>query len=220
MIEELIFMIVGWIRTVRGWGVFLGVIIESLIPPIPSPLVPMAAAFALIPSESSFMGALLVSLEEIVFYGAIAATVGSLVGYGIGLYGGYPIVKKYGFYLGVSEEDLRRFERRLNSGHKGEAIIFLSRTVPIVPLSLVSIGAGIVNLGLTKFLIWTFLGSVPRYLFLSLLGWAVGIAYENVAHYIDQLENLFYIAIIVIILIFVYKGMKKKDKGEDRSSIK
>ncbi|MHA1506579.1 MAG: DedA family protein [Candidatus Asgardarchaeia archaeon] len=211
MIEELISMITEWIRMAKGWGVFSGVIIESLIPPIPSPLIPMAAAFALIPPESSFIDALLISLKEIVFYGSVAATLGSLVGYGIGLYGGYPIVKKYGFYLGVSEGELRGFEKKLNSSHKGEAIIFLSRMVPIVPLSLVSVGAGIVNLSLSRFLIWTFLGSIPRYLFLSLLGWAVGIAYENVAQYIDQLENLFYIAIILIVLLLIYKGVKKRN---------
>ena len=45
------------IRAYGPWSVFAGVIIESVIVPIPSPLIIMGAGFILISSELSFLEA-------------------------------------------------------------------------------------------------------------------------------------------------------------------
>ena len=76
------------IRAYGPWSVFIGVIIESVIVPIPSPLIIMGAGFVLISADLKFIEALVPILLQIVLPGSIASTLGAYIGYGIGYFGG------------------------------------------------------------------------------------------------------------------------------------
>ena len=82
--------ILNWIQaTIRAygpWSVFAGVIIESVIVPIPSPLIIMGAGFILISADLKVFEALTPILVQIVLPGAIASTLGAYIGYAIGYY--------------------------------------------------------------------------------------------------------------------------------------
>src|SRR5438045_9732626 len=62
--------------------------------------------------------------------GAVGCVAGSLVAYWVGMYGGRPVIEKYGRYVLISLHDLdiaaRRFARR------GAAIVFATRLLPIL----------------------------------------------------------------------------------------
>jgi len=83
-VTEILNWIMDSIRAHGAWSVFVGVIIESVIVPIPSPLIIMGAGFVLISAELSFVQALVPITLQIVLPGSIASTLGAYVGYAIG----------------------------------------------------------------------------------------------------------------------------------------
>ena len=81
---EILNWIIDSIRAYGPWSVFVGVIIETVIVPIPSPLIIMGAGFSLISAELSFLQAFAPIVTQIVVPGAIASTLGAYIGYAIG----------------------------------------------------------------------------------------------------------------------------------------
>ncbi|MCJ7786353.1 MAG: hypothetical protein MUP41_20675, partial [Desulfobacterales bacterium] len=69
-------VIVESMRTYGQFSVFIGVIIEQIIVPIPSPLIIMGAGAVLIPPGISISNAFLQILWTIVLPGSIASTLG------------------------------------------------------------------------------------------------------------------------------------------------
>ena len=185
--------ILNWImdsiRAYGPWSVFAGVIIESVIVPIPSPLIIMGAGFILISSELNFLQALAPILLQIVLPGSIASTLGAYIGYAIGYYGGKPMVDRWERFLGFSWQDVEALERRFQSGQVKTSIFFL-RALPVFPLSVISAAAGLLRLPIHQFSLWTFYGTIPRCLLLGYLGWGLGETYQGIAKGIDKAEGI------------------------------
>ncbi len=187
------------IRAHGAWSVFLGVIIESVIVPIPSPLIIMGAGFVLISPELSFVQASAPILLQIVLPGAVASTLGAYIGYGIGYLGGKPLVDRWERFLGFRWGDVEALERRFQRGQINSSIFFL-RAVPIFPLSVISAAAGLLRLPLTQFTVWTFYGSIPRCLLLAYLGWGLGETYQGIAKGLDRAEGIVSAVLVLGIL--------------------
>jgi membrane protein DedA with SNARE-associated domain len=187
------------IRTYGPWSVFVGVIIESVIVPIPSPLIIMGAGFVLISPELRFLDALMPILLLIVLPGSVASTLGAYIGYGIGYFGGKPLVERWQRFLGFTWSDVEAMERRFQNGQVNTSIFFL-RALPIFPLSVISAAAGLLRLPVKQFSLWTFYGTVPRCLFLGYLGWGLGETYQSLARGIDRAESI--VSVLLIIVIF------------------
>jgi membrane protein DedA with SNARE-associated domain len=187
------------IQAYGPWSVFLGVIIESVIIPIPSPLVIMGAGFLLIHPDLNAWEALGPVLALIVLPGSVASTLGAYIGYGIGYLGGKPLLRRFERFLGFGWRDVEALEKHFHSGRVNVLIFFL-RALPIFPLSLISAAAGLIRLPLKRFSFWTFCGTIPRCLFLGYLGWWIGETYRHVAFGIDNAETLVSIILIVAIL--------------------
>ena len=196
---EMIDWLMESIRAYGPWSVFAGVIIESVIVPIPSPLIIMGAGFILISSELSFLEALVPIALQIVLPGAIASTLGAYIGYAIGYYGGKPLVDQWERFLGFSWRDVEALERRFQSGQVKNTIFFL-RALPIFPLSVISAAAGLLRLPLNQFSVWTFYGTIPRCLLLAYLGWGLGETYQGFAKGIDRAEGIVSGILLVVIL--------------------
>ncbi|MBI4669286.1 MAG: VTT domain-containing protein [Elusimicrobia bacterium] len=169
MIAEITQWILELLRTHGPTSVFVGVIIESVIVPIPSPLIIMGAGAILIAPDISLGRAALDILLLIVLPGSIASTLGAFIGYGIGFWGGRPLIEKLKGFLGFDWNDVEAMEQRW-TGKKIGWSIFLLRALPVIPLSLISAAGGVIRLPVVKFTWWTFLGSVPRCLLLGFLG--------------------------------------------------
>lgn len=199
---EILNWIMDAIRAYGAWSVFAGVIIESVIVPIPSPLVIMGAGFILISPEFTFTGAMFPILLLIVLPGSIGSTLGAYIGYGIGFWGGKPLVEQWKRFLGVNWLEVDAFQRRLRGGQV-RAIIFWLRAIPIFPLSLISVAAGFVRLAPWTFTLWTFYGSIPRCLFLGYLGWGLGETYHRLAHGINRVETIVSLLIIISVIAII-----------------
>ena len=181
-------------------SVFVGVMIEQIIVPIPSPLIIMGAGVILILPGLSIPNAFLHILWIIVLPGSIASTLGSYIGYLISFYGGKALVIRFQGFLGVDWDQIERLEKRFQ-GRKEALSIFLSRAIPVFPISLVSIFAGLLRVPIKPFTLYTFLGSIFRCFFLGFFGWWIGSTYEKVATRLDSVET------IVSILMLIGMGL-------------
>ena len=194
-----------WIMTLLqthgAAAVFVGVIIESIIVPIPSPLIIMGAGALLIQPGLTWDGALLPILAKIVLPGATASTLGAYFAYGIAYWGGKPLIDRFERFLGFHWEDILEMEKRV-AGKVGLAI-FTLRALPIVPLSLISAAAGVWRLPIATFSIWTFAGSLPRCLILGYLGYLTRDTYEGLAGRINAAESAISVAIVAAALVVI-----------------
>jgi membrane protein DedA with SNARE-associated domain len=198
-VADILNWIMDSIRAYGPWSVFIGVIIESVIVPIPSPLIIMGAGFVLISPDLTFLDALTPILLQIVLPGSIASTLGAYIGYGIGYFGGKPMIDRWKSFLGFSWADVEAMEKKFKSSGVKASIFFL-RALPIFPLSVISAAAGLLRLPVKQFSLWTFYGTIPRCLFLAYLGWGLGETYQGMAKGIDKAESI--VSALLIILIF------------------
>ncbi len=211
MVSEITQWIMELMRAHGQLSVFIGVIIEQIIVPIPSPMIIMGAGAILISPELSIPNAFLQILWIIVLPGTIASTLGSYIGYLISYYGGKALVVRYQRFLGVDWKEIENLEKRFQG--KGEALsIFFSRAIPVFPISLVSIFAGLLRVPVRPFTFYTFLGSMFRCLFLGFVGWWIGATYEKVATRLDSVETIISILMLIgmgVVLGYLYYRFRK-----------
>jgi membrane protein DedA with SNARE-associated domain len=212
VISEMTQWIMESMRAHGQLAVFIGVMIEQIIVPIPSPMIIMGAGAILILPELSIPDAFLQILWVIVLPGAFASTLGSFIGYTISYYGGKALVVRLQRFLGVDWDEIGNLEKRFQ-GKKEALSIFLSRAIPVFPISLVSIFAGLLRIPIRPFTLYTFLGSIFRCFFLAFVGWWIGSTYEKVATRLDSAETIVSIIMLVVmvgVLGYLYLKLRKK----------
>jgi membrane protein DedA with SNARE-associated domain len=196
LISEITQWIMESMRTHGQLAVFIGVMIEQIIVPIPSPLIIMGAGAILILPGISIPNAFLQILWVIVLPGSLASTLGSYIGYMISFYGGKALVLRLQRFLDVDWGQIERLEKRFQ-GKKEAWSIFLSRAIPVFPISLVSVFAGLLRIPIKPFTVYTFLGSIFRCFFLGFFGWWIGATYEKAATHIDSVETIISIVMLI-----------------------
>jgi membrane protein DedA with SNARE-associated domain len=149
--------IVAVISRMGYGGVVLLMAIESACIPLPSEIIMPFAGYLVSRGE--------MSLWWVGVAGAVGCVLGSLVAYWVGMYGGRPVAEKYGKYILLSHRDLDMADRWF--AKYGEAIVFISRLLPAIR-TFIAFPAGVARMNLTKFIIYTFAGSLP---------WCLGLAY-------------------------------------------
>ncbi len=157
IIELLSAFIVGTISTLGYGGIVLLMAIESACIPLPSEIIMPFSGYLVYTGRFNLW---LVSVA-----GAFGCVVGSLVAYWVGMYGGRPLIEKYGRYVLISRHDLDLADRWF--ARFGEVIVFTSRLLPVIR-TFIAFPAGVARMNLKKFVIYTFAGSLP---------WCLGLAY-------------------------------------------
>jgi membrane protein DedA with SNARE-associated domain len=157
IIEILSAFIVATISTLGYGGVVLLMAIESACIPLPSEIIMPFAGYLVYKGQFN--------LWAVGVAGALGCVVGSWVAYYVGLYGGRPMIEKYGRYILLSRHDLDLADRWF--ARYGEAIVFFSRLLPVVR-TFIAFPAGVARMNMTRFTVYTFLGSLP---------WCIGLAY-------------------------------------------
>ena len=114
--------------------------------------------------------------------GTLGYLVGAIVGWAIGIYGGRPLVEKRGRLLHLGPERFDRAERWFDR-HDRWAVL-LGRVTPVVR-SFVSIPAGIFEMPLAPYTLFTLIGSAVWAFAFAAIGYAVGSNYERFHHFFD-----------------------------------
>ena len=175
-------------------GTFLLITIENVFPPIPSEIVLLFGGFMTTYTSLNL------------FLMIIAATLGSLLGAIILYYIGKILNKerlkkiisgKIGKILHLKNEDIDKADEWFDT--KGNKTVFFCRFIPIVR-SLISIPAGMSEMDMKKFIIYTTAGSLIWNSVLLYIGSKVG---ENWTDILSIFDNYSHITLIVLIIIFV-----------------
>ena len=195
-------------------GMFFLIFIENVFPPIPSELILVFGGFI---SKSLNLNFLLL---------VIFATLGSSTGAIILYYAGKKIplekmesflekkwVKRLGFKPGDIKKSLKYFEKYSTFA------VFFGRCVPVVR-SLISIPAGMQNMSLRKFLIYTTIGSGIWNTLLIYIGrvtqnkWKEGLLILE--RYSNRILGLIVLAFVIKFLVKRFlKKRKKSEEGKD-----
>jgi membrane protein DedA with SNARE-associated domain len=189
------------------YAVFILMVVDAILP-VASELI---MVYAGVVASGAFEGQEVVLFGETIdsgfwaFFamamaGVVGNTLGSVLGWAIGLYGGRPLVERHGRWLHLDAHKLERAERWFD--RFGDAAVFLGRVTPVVR-SFVSVPAGVFRMPLLRFTVLTFLGCIPWCFGLTAVGYGFGASYESFQeywHYVDYAIA----ALIVAGLIYVY----------------
>ena len=182
-----------WVQKVVAAGgypvVFLFIMLESTLVPIPSELVMPFAGFMAWKGEFS--------LPVILVINSVGALVGSSICYWIGAVGGKPFLVKYGKYFLVREHDIARTEAFF--AKHGNKTILIGRFLPVIR-HVISVPAGIARMPLPRFFLQTFLGSTIWGGALILLGYYVGANWKALSSTLSHGDHII-AAILVLALV-------------------
>jgi membrane protein DedA with SNARE-associated domain len=200
--------IVATISALGYSGIVLLMGIESTCIPLPSEIIMPFSGYLVYTGRFSLLG--------VTVAGAFGCVVGSLIAYYIGMYGGRPLIEKYGRFVLISRHDVDLADRWFS--RFGEIIVFVSRLLPVIR-TFIAFPAGVARMNLTRFVIYTFLGSLP---------WCLGLAYvgQRLGEQWDRNETLktwfhrfdFLIAIVAVLAVIWWVRPHLKSLREERAS--
>lgn len=167
------------------WGIFVLMVPESALIPIPSEATMLFAGFNVSEGTYPFWAAVLV--------GAVANVIGSWIAYAIGYYGRMDVIEKHGKKLHITPHHLEMTDNWFQK--HGAATVFWARMLPIVR-TFISLPAGVAKMNFWKFTIYTFLGCIPWMLMLTTIGYYAG---ENWEKWKDKLHYVDYAVALIII---------------------
>jgi membrane protein DedA with SNARE-associated domain len=188
-------------------GLFLLIVLESTMVPIPSLLVMPFAGF--LAAQGSF------SLPVILVVNSSAALVGSSLSYWFGIAGGKPLLLKYGKYIFVRPKDIEKAE--VFFARHGWTVL-IARFLPVVR-HIISIPAGIAKMPVGKFLTQTFLGATLWGGGLMVLGYELGAGWEAIAAKAKRVDlavaGLIVVTLLVLFIRFVVRRRRERAKNAD-----
>ncbi|MFC2034037.1 DedA family protein [Chloroflexota bacterium] len=188
--------------TLIQWpGVVLLMAIESACIPLPSELIMPLSGWMLVKAKSLPVAYVMVAG----FYGALGCTIGSIIAYYLGLWGGRPFLEKYGKYLLISRHDLALADRWFDKS--GNWVIFASRLLPVIR-TFISFPAGIARMHLIKFLIYTFIGSFIWCTGLAYGGYLMGEHWEQIRILMRPFDPLIGGLIVIAFIFYIYRHIK------------
>ena len=132
-------------------GIFLAALLETVVPPIPTLAVFPTAGFL-----ASQQGITLYELVPMILLGALGATIGTSAIYFIALKLGRAVLLRYLKYVRVSDKKLEQVEIWFEK--YGDKAVLLGRVVPVMR-EMISIPAGLLQMKIPKFILYTFIGS-------------------------------------------------------------
>jgi membrane protein DedA with SNARE-associated domain len=175
-------------------GIIFLMTLESACMPVPSEIVMPFAGFAVQRGTLGFF--------EVGLAGSIGCLIGSVLSYAVGYYGGRPLLEKYGRYILITPHEIDMAHRWFD--RYGVWTIFVARLLPIVR-TFVSLPAGIARMEFKRFVIYSFIGSIPWCFALTYAGIALGENWDTLEQYWIYFDILTVIGILAFIIYVWYK---------------
>lgn len=205
---------VEWIQTLMdslGYpGIVLLMVLENVFPPLPSELILPSAGFAASRGELSLVG--------VVLAGTLGSVVGTLPLYFIGrVFSEERLVAwadQHGRWLALSGDDIHRADDWFDR-HGPKAVLF-GRMVPGVR-SLLSLPAGMSEMPLPTFVLYSAIGSALWASVLAGAGYLLGDHYERVGEYIGPASTVIVGGLLVAAAVWVIRRRRQAGKRADGS---
>ncbi len=199
---ELIQTVVDWyMANLNYFTIAFLMIIESSFIPFPSEVVIPFAAYKAAEGD--------LNVFLVVIAGTVGALIGALVNYYLAKYLGRPLVYKFsdstiGKMLLLSKDKVVHAEEYFI--RNGKTSTFIGRLVPAVR-QLISIPAGLANMNIKDFIIYTVAGAGIWNIILALIGYYIYDIKDKIFPYID---NILIALGILFAVYLVVKGIRKK----------
>jgi len=194
---------------IGDWGlpaVFVLMLLESALVPVPSEATMPFAGFAVSQGKLSLLG--------IVAAGVVGNLVGSWIAYAIGYYGGRPFVDHYGKYVLLRPQHLDMAQRWFDRW--GAPVVFFGRMLPIVR-TFISLPAGFGRMRFWRFTLFTVLGCIPWVFMLAYVGEKLGSNWEKIRpylHYLDYLVVAVVVVLVVWLIVRARRGGRRPDPAD------
>jgi membrane protein DedA with SNARE-associated domain len=207
MFESIITPVGKWIIDTISylgyWGIVLTMGIESACIPLPSEIIMPFSGYLV------YIGRF--NLLWVSVAGAFGCVVGSVAAYWAGILGGRPFIEKYGKYVLLSHRDLDTAERWFRK--YGDWAIFFSRLLPVIR-TFISLPAGIAKMNFSRFVVYTFLGSLPWCFVLAYIGKVLGENWQTIRSYFRGADVVIVVVIVVGVAFFIYRHVKPEKTAE------
>ena len=199
-------IVIPFLNTLYGAVGYLGVMvamtIESAMIPLPSELIlPYAGFLVSDPSQIEPITGAPWNFWIVVVVATIGNTLGSLIAYAIGAYGGRPFLERYGRYLLIRQHEIDAadhfFERY------GAATVFFSRMLPIVR-TFISFPAGVTRMPLGKFLLYSILGAIPWSIALVFAGVQLGENWVQIREALQPFDLAIAVAVVIVAVALLW----------------
>lgn len=174
------------------FGIFLLMVLENVIPPVPSEVIMGMAGIAAAQGEFNFL--------LLVLVGTFGCIVGNLFWFEIGRRFGYerlrPFVDRWGRWLTMEWRDIEKMHAFFLK--HGGITVFIFRFMPI-GRTVISIPAGLMRMPFWTFVIYTTLGSLVWNLILVGVGFWLGTNFDTIEHWIAPI-----VIGIIVVLVAIY----------------
>ncbi len=204
--------LVGWVldvvESLGALGVAAIVLLETVVPPIPSELVLPLAGFLVQQDRLSLLAVLVATTT--------ASVLGALLLYGAGHGFGERRTRAILVRVPLVEHrDVDRAEEWFD--RRGEVAVLVGRLVPGVR-SLVSVPAGTRRMPVSRFVLLTALGSGTWNTLLVGAGMVLGTQYRLVADYVDVVDRFLVAGAAVALAVFVVHRLRRRGRIRDEDT--
>jgi membrane protein DedA with SNARE-associated domain len=178
-------------------GVFLLMFLETVFPPIPSEVIMPVAGLRAAQGPLNLFG--------VIGAGSAGAMVGNFFWYllarVIGMKRFHPFIDRHGRWLTMDWGDIEKAERLF--GRFGGAVVGVGRVLPTVR-SVVSIPAGLLDMRLKTFLLWSTVGTVVWSSGLAVAGYLLGRRFSEIDKVVGPLST---VVIGAIVLLYLWRQL-------------
>ena len=193
------------------FGIFFLIFIENIFPPIPSEVVLLFGGFMTTYSKLNLFG--------MIIFSTLGSTVGAIVLYYIGKILNKERLKKIvsgkiGKVLRLKASDIEKADKWFDT--KGNKTVFFCRFIPVVR-SLISIPAGMSEMIMSKFLLYTITGYLIWNTVLLFVGSKVGENWKKIEQIMSQYSHIILIILIIAFIGFVIYHFSNKKKKKTKT---
>ena len=205
-------IIINIMEQVGYLGVFLLIAIENIFPPIPSEVILVFGGFMTTYTT--------LNIPIMILAATLGSLVGAIVLYYIGKIFNKERLKrivngKIGKVLRLKASDIEKADKWFDT--KGNKTVFFCRFIPIVR-SLISIPAGMSEMPMQKFLLYTISGSLIWNTVLIIVGSIVGDKWETIVGYLDNFSNIILIILVIIFVVALYYWFVIRKKKQNKKA--
>ena len=190
-----------WVFRLIEWGGYLGVFLlmflETVFPPVPSEVIMPIAGMSAQAGKMSLWG--------VIVAGTAGAMFGNFFWYllarVIGIERFRPFIQKHGRWLTLDWPDVEKSEKLF--GRYGGVVVGVGRMLPTVR-SVVSIPAGLLQMRLKGFLLWSTVGTAGWSSALAIAGYLLGQQFDDIEKVMGPLSAA---VIGLIVLAYLYRQL-------------
>ncbi|MBI2137746.1 DedA family protein [Candidatus Woesearchaeota archaeon] len=180
-------------------GIFILMVLESMVFPVPSELVMPFAGFLVADGK--------LNLWIVITVSSLASVTGSIISYFIAYSGGKELIHKFGRFVLLNKEELEWTEGWFRK--HGSITILISRFIPVVR-HLISIPAGLARMDLKRFILFTAVGATAWNSFLLWVGMQLRERWELVHQYSRQLDVLAVALLVAAVAYYAYRHLRRR----------